>query len=102
MNVILLYPSSYISCYTILFLQLSAADFRNNEALETLLPLLEKTFSEFKTHEHIENQYIMERLKQRLKIMNVTCHAVCNCHKDNDLVEASFLHLLLCQHYSSE
>jgi len=72
-------------------LQLSAADFRNNEALETLLPLLEKTFSEFKTHEHIENQFIMERLKQRLKIMNVTCHAVCNCHKDNDLVEVSFL-----------
>ncbi len=68
--------------------QLLAVDFHNHEALEALLPLLEKTFTEFKTHEHIENQFIMERLKQRLKIVNAASQAVCNCHGDNRLVEA--------------
>ncbi|KZS10931.1 Uncharacterized protein APZ42_024579 [Daphnia magna] len=67
--------------------QLSTTDFRSNGALEHLLPLLENTFTEFKSHEHIENQYIMERLKQRLKLVDVTSQSVCNCHGDSQLVE---------------
>jgi len=67
--------------------QLSTADFRSNGALEHLLPLLENTFTEFKSHEHIENQYILEQLKQRLKLVNVTSQSVCNCHGDSKLVE---------------
>ncbi len=71
--------------------QLSTADFRSNGALEHLLPLLENTFTEFKSHEHIENQYILEQLKQRLKLVNVTSTSVCNCHGDSKLVEVIFI-----------
>lgn len=53
------------------------------------MPLLEKTFHEFKTHELIENKYIMERLKQRLKMVNVTSQSVCNCHEDSQVVRVS-------------
>jgi F-box and leucine-rich repeat protein 5 len=70
---------------------MSKTDFCSNGALETLLESLATTFYEFKTHEYIENQFIMERLKQRLKMVNASSQAVCNCHGDSRLVEVCTL-----------
>lgn len=82
--------------------QMSTADFRSQGALEALLRLLEKTFAEFKTHEHIENRFIMERLKQRLKAVNATnSQAVCNCHGDNRLVEVVRIEMIPRDHQVS-
>ena len=33
----------------------------------------------------------MERLKQRLKMVNVTSQSVCNCHGDSQLLEVIFI-----------
>ena len=62
-------------------------DFCSNGSLEALLENLARTFYEFKSHEHIENQFIMEQLRQRLKMVDATSQAVCNCHKDSRLAE---------------
>jgi F-box/leucine-rich repeat protein 5 len=36
---------------------------------------------EFKTHEAIENRFIMKKLKNKLKGLSIQNTAVCNCHK---------------------
>jgi len=65
--------------------QLSTADFCSNGALEALLPKLQKTFIEFNIHEDIENRFIMDCLKQRLKLLNLSSKAICSCHRDSRL-----------------
>lgn len=55
-----------------------------------MISVLEKlchTFHEFKTHEQIENRFIMRRLKEKLSALSITDTAVCNCHSDNRLTE---------------
>lgn len=74
--------------------QLSSVNFQSNGALQILLQSLVESFCEFKTHEYIENRFIMERLKQRLKVMNVSSRAVCNCHNDDRLPEVKRLTFL--------
>ena len=43
-------------------------DFANNDALFELLNNLDNVFKEFKSHEEIENEHIMLKLKQKLKV----------------------------------
>jgi F-box/leucine-rich repeat protein 5 len=76
---------------------LSVTDFANNDAFFALLSNLQSVFKEFKSHENIENEHIMDKLKTKLKAMAVYNSAVCNCHKDDeftplfDLVETGYL-----------
>lgn len=65
--------------------KLTCTDFTDYAALESLLHDLHQTFCEFKSHEQIENQYIMKKLKKRLKAMSIHDASVCNCHSDNRL-----------------
>ena len=48
--------------------QLTVTDFANNDALFELLNNLDNVFKEFKSHEEIENEHIMLKLKQKLKV----------------------------------
>lgn len=64
------------------------SDVRN---LTNMLENLYNTFKEFKTHEQIENKYIMKRLKEKLKKLSIKNTAVCNCHSDNRLTEMLLL-----------
>ncbi|GBN40310.1 F-box/LRR-repeat protein 5 [Araneus ventricosus] len=64
---------------------LTCTDFTDYAALESLLHDLHHTFCEFKSHEQIENKYIMKKLKKRLKLLSIHDAAVCNCHSDNKL-----------------
>ncbi|KFM78401.1 F-box/LRR-repeat protein 5, partial [Stegodyphus mimosarum] len=65
--------------------KLTCTDFSDYVALESLLHDLHHTFCEFKSHEQIENKYIMRKLKKRLKSLSIHDAAVCNCHSDNKL-----------------
>uniref|UniRef100_A0A2L2XX96 Putative f-box and leucine-rich repeat protein 5 n=1 Tax=Parasteatoda tepidariorum TaxID=114398 RepID=A0A2L2XX96_PARTP len=60
-------------------------DFKDYAAVESLLHSLHHTFCEFKSHEQIENKYIMRKLKKRLKLLSIHDATVCNCHSDNKL-----------------
>nr|XP_054752457.1 F-box/LRR-repeat protein 5-like [Lytechinus pictus] len=68
-------------------LQLSEVDLSSCSDLRSLLWSLKATFSEFKTHEHIENECIMWRLKNRLQFLKVEISAVSEVHSDNKLSE---------------
>ena len=48
--------------------------------LQLLLESLLKTFMEFKSHEQIENQFILKKLKHKLRQLSIQNSAVCNCH----------------------
>ncbi|XP_054713378.1 F-box/LRR-repeat protein 5-like [Uloborus diversus] len=65
--------------------KLTCTDFKDYAAVESLLHDLHDTFCEFKSHEQIENKYIMRKLKKRLKSLSIHDAAVCNCHSDNQL-----------------
>ncbi|KAK2721389.1 hypothetical protein QYM36_003616 [Artemia franciscana] len=49
--------------------------------------MLEAAFCEFKSHEQIENFYILDKLQERLRSKNLVDNSVCGCHKDNRLLE---------------
>jgi len=68
-----------------MFFQLTATNFSDVSKFTTLLELLIKTFNEFVAHEQIENQFIMKKLKTKLRSLSIQNTAVCNCHKDNSL-----------------
>ena len=76
---------------------LHVTDFADNDALFSLLTNLQSIFGEFKSHEDIENEHIMAKLKSKLAAMAVYNSAVCNCHKDDEftplieLVETGYL-----------
>uniref|UniRef100_A0A2R5LA06 Putativereceptor for ubiquitination targets n=1 Tax=Ornithodoros turicata TaxID=34597 RepID=A0A2R5LA06_9ACAR len=65
--------------------KLGCTDFSDYDALTSLLGSLHKTFCEFRCHERIENQFIMKKLKKKLKALSIQDSAVCNCHSDNRL-----------------
>ena len=46
-----------------------------------LLGALRRTFTEFKTHEQIENRFIVHKLKTKMHRLAVDNPVVCNCHK---------------------
>ena len=62
------------------FPQLSKTNFSNNNDFRSFLQSLCATFKEFKMHEQIENEYIINLLEQR-------CCTVYNVHADNKLSE---------------
>lgn len=43
-------------------------DFANNDALFALLTNMQSVFIEFKSHEEIENEHIMKKLKSKLQV----------------------------------
>ncbi|XP_069101137.1 F-box/LRR-repeat protein 5-like [Argopecten irradians] len=65
----------------------SDINFTNVGHLTSLLENLCNTFREFHNHEQVENQFIMNKLKEKLKCLSIKNHAVCNCHSDNRLTE---------------
>lgn len=62
-------------------------NFSDVKHLTILLENLCNTFKEFLNHEWIENQFIMKKLKDKLKGLSIKNHAVCNCHSDNRLTD---------------
>ncbi|XP_055947771.1 F-box/LRR-repeat protein 5-like isoform X1 [Argiope bruennichi] len=79
-------PHSRMKALVDVYLEkLTSTDFTNYAALKSLLHDLHHTFCEFKSHEQIENKYIMKKLKKRLKLLSIHDAAVCNCHSDNKL-----------------
>ncbi|XP_071084243.1 F-box/LRR-repeat protein 5-like isoform X1 [Haliotis cracherodii] len=66
---------------------MTSTNFSDVVHLRTLLENLCNTFQEFRAHEHIENKYIMRKLKVKLRSLSITNKAVCNCHSDNQLSE---------------
>ncbi|KAK7086648.1 hypothetical protein SK128_020103 [Halocaridina rubra] len=67
-------------------------NFRDGREVVSLLHDLGTTLYEFKSHESIENIFIMDQLKNRLKQHQIHNSAVCDCHNDNRL--ADVLHLV--------
>jgi len=58
--------------------------------VQDLQPTLQAVYEamwELKSHEIIENEYIMDTLKARLQARQVFNEAVCNCHEDSVLLE---------------
>ena len=76
-----------LSIYKKFFLQVSEINFADTSHLTNLLENLVNTFKEFKAHEHIENKYIMKKLKEKLKTLSIRSTALCNCHSDNRLTD---------------
>lgn len=79
--------------------KLVVTDFANSDALFGLLTNLKGVFKEFKSHEEIENEFIMKKLKSKLTALAIHNTAVCNCHKEDeftplfDLVDSGYLHI---------
>lgn len=69
------------------YTQLTDTNFANAVHLTSLLENLRNTFHEFRDHEAIENQFIMTRLKDKMRELSVRSNAVCNCHADNRLTD---------------
>ncbi|KAJ8377129.1 hypothetical protein SKAU_G00077090 [Synaphobranchus kaupii] len=70
--------------------KLSKTNFSNNQDFRSFLQSLCATFTEFKMHEQIENDYIICQLQQR-------SHTVYNVHSDNKLSDMlSLFHKGLC------
>ncbi|CAL4138088.1 unnamed protein product, partial [Meganyctiphanes norvegica] len=67
--------------------QMQCVDFHDVGAVICLLAELHAIVDEFKSHESIENLFIMEELRNRLKQRHIYNSAVCNCHNDNRLTE---------------
>ncbi len=79
--------------------KLVVTDFANSDALFGLLTNLQRVFKEFKSHEDIENEFIMKKLKSKLKDLAIHNTAVCNCHTEDEftplfeLVDTGYLHI---------
>jgi len=58
-------------------LQVKSTNFSSTVDLQLLLDSLYRTFTEFKSHEQIENKLIMRKLRSKMR----NNEAVCNCHK---------------------
>jgi F-box/leucine-rich repeat protein 5 len=67
--------------------QIQKTNFMNDDDLGNFLQSLLHTFTEFRSHEMIENRFIMRRLKNKLKKLSIRNQAVCNCHKDSHLID---------------
>ncbi|ROT66834.1 F-box/LRR-repeat protein 5 [Penaeus vannamei] len=65
--------------------KMQCVDFRDGSEVVSLLQDLDLTLYEFKSHESIENIFIMDQLKNRLKQHQIQNTAVCDCHNDNRL-----------------
>ncbi|XP_045618391.1 F-box/LRR-repeat protein 5 isoform X2 [Procambarus clarkii] len=65
--------------------KMQCVDFRDGSEVISLLQDLTNTLYEFKSHESIENIFIMDQLKNRLKQRKIFNTAVCDCHNDNRL-----------------
>uniref|UniRef100_UPI00398EA2E8 F-box/LRR-repeat protein 5 n=1 Tax=Pristiophorus japonicus TaxID=55135 RepID=UPI00398EA2E8 len=64
---------------------LSNTNFSNSQDFQALLKSLLATFTEFQSHEQIENEYIMDELQHRLRALSVRNSSVSNVHSDNKL-----------------
>jgi len=62
----------------------SNLDFQEREAI---LQNVYAIMWELKTHEIIENVYIMNKLKERLAALQIYNHLVCNCHEDSTVLQ---------------
>jgi len=64
-----------------------AAKVSDVHELEPILQAIFEAMWEMKTHEYIENHYIMDQLKSRLQSRRVYNEVVCNCHEDSKLLD---------------
>ncbi|XP_023324232.1 F-box/LRR-repeat protein 5 [Eurytemora carolleeae] len=58
----------------------------NSKERDEILQSVYLTMWELKTHEIIENMYIMNKLRDRLDTLKVYNKVVCNCHEDSSLL----------------
>ncbi len=78
---------------------LTVTDFADSDALIVLLTNIEGVLKEFKSHEEIENEFIMKKLKSKLKTLAIDNSAVCNCHTKDEftplfnLVDIGYTHI---------
>jgi len=72
----------------------------NHQEREGILQSVYWRMWELKTHEIIENVFIMNKLQERLRILEVYNQRVCNCHEDSSLL--SILDLVEVLHSSSD
>jgi len=62
----------------------------NNLDLQEREKILETVYAimwELKTHELIENVFIMDKLKERLSALQIYNQLVCNCHEDSTVLQ---------------
>ncbi|XP_067833814.1 F-box/LRR-repeat protein 5, partial [Heptranchias perlo] len=65
--------------------KLSNTNFSNSRDFQALLTSLYATLHRVKSHEQIENEYIMDELQLRLRALSVRNSSVSNVHSDNKL-----------------
>jgi len=58
-------------------MQVKSTNFSSTVDMQLLLDSLYRTFTEFKSHEQIENKLIMRKLRSKMR----NNEAVCDCHK---------------------
>ena len=81
-------PDISILCFVIF--KVFSTDFSDDFALKGLLDSLNHTFHEFKHHEEIENQYILEKLKSRVAKSELL-DILCNIHHDTHVKDILLL-----------
>lgn len=86
--------ASYVQNSLDILLQIQSTNFSNTVDLEMLLESLYRTFTEFKSHEQIENKLIVRKLRSKMRMSSVNNSAVCNCHKV--LSSCGFLYHRIC------
>jgi len=67
----------FVELVTAYCMKVKSTNFSNIVDMQLLLDSLCRTFSEFKSHEQIENKLIMRKLRSKIR----NNEAVCNCHK---------------------
>ena len=73
---------AYAKVHTVsLLFKVFGTDFSDDFAVEGLLNSLNHAFHEFKHHEEIENQYILEKLKTRVTASDLL-DILCDIHHD--------------------
>ena len=74
-------------------MKIKTTNFTNDIELRLLLESLLKTFMEFKAHEQIENQFIMKKLKNKLRQLSIKNNAVCNCHSVSSVLNKNLFEI---------
>ena len=80
-KVIMLARCDLVNLWSVCCVQVKSTNFSSTVDMQLLLDSLYRTFTEFKSHEQIENKLIMRKLRSKIR----NNEAVCNCHKVHEL-----------------
>ena len=76
--------------------QIESTNFSSIMDMKQLLESLYQTFTEFKTHEQIENKLIVKKLSFKMHSLAVNTTAVCNCHKVQQIFLSLHIYICVC------